>query len=365
MRSVFASMVVIALAGCQRLFDVVDAPPDAYGDASPPELDGPTGCITVGMNGTGLDRLSVSGFYRRCLSDPGKNLTLDGPFSTSSTMCDRETLDNSVCALIATNIDIQGTVEVSGPLPLVLVATGQINVYGSLIVSSTEDSGGAGADWTACPTLMLAGGGGAGGAGGTLDSNVSGGAGGQSLVPGPLAMRPTSPPFASLHGGCEGGTGALGVLPPTDAGGAVYLMASAITITGGIEANGAPGAGGAVGNGGGYGGGSGGMVALDAPTIDVTGGMVRALGGGGGGGGGGNGGGATGSGDKGGTPADATAGFGGDGYAMQIEAFPGGPGGGISNGPIGGGGGGGGGGGAILVFTAGAVNGSFDPPANQ
>ena len=316
----------------------------------------------LGMNGTGGGTLTVSGFYQRCVFDSGKKLSLTGTLSTDATTCD-DTIDSSVCAIIASNISIDGSVAVVGKRPLLLVATGEITVDGSLSLSTDSNGVGAGADWSSCDTTDLGGTNGDGGAGGTLDPGFPGGDGGASSgtpVPSPVAVKD---PFSSLHGGCQGGTGSPGLPPPTHAGGAVYLMATAITITGGIQADGAAGAGGAA-NGGGYGGGSGGMIALDAPTIAIT-GTVYARGGGGGGGGGGNGGGQAGAGDLGGLAADPSAGAGGNGSSLGT-VYAGGPG---TGNPIGmqpgGGGGGGGGAGAILLFTSHSVNGGFDPAPIQ
>ena len=363
-----ALIAVIALAGCERLFAVsglpIDSGDDGHRDVSPLEPDGPPGCITVGMNGSGQGTLAAHGFYQRCLLDSGKQLTLTGPLSTNGSMCDSTTIDSSVCAVVASEIDIEGPVVVTGPLPLVLVATRVINVSGSLSLSSSPSSTGAGADWAACDTLPLAGSAnGGGGAGGTLDPSFPGGYGGASQNAGVPPRSPTTP-YVSLHGGCQGGTDSSAALSPTDSGGAVYLMAPTISVTGAIEANGADGAGGSSGAGGGYGGGSGGMIVLDAATIAPGGGMFRALGGGGGGGGSLNGGGVMGSGGSGGAGGDATAGYGGNGYAMPNQAFSGG------NGVLspqtvpGGGGGGVGGAGGILLFTMEpATGGSFDPPA--
>ncbi len=367
MRSGLAFLAVIALAGCERLFDVSGAPSDGgHRDVNPLEPDGPPGCITIGMNGSGHGELGVHGFYQRCLLDSSRIVSIGGAFSTSGPTCDSDTIDSSVCAVVAHEIDIDNTVTVTGPLPLVLVATSVINVTGSLGVSSHPSAPGAGADWTGCNTLALAGGpDGEGGAGGTLDPSFPGGFGGASQSAGPAPQVPATP-FAALHGGCEGGTGSSAALSPTDSGGAVYLMAPTITVTGGIEANGGDGAGGAAGNGGGYGGGSGGMIALDAATIAIGGGTLQARGGGGGGGGAANGGGTMGDGGQGGSPGGNAGGFGGNGYMTPTPAFSGGTGSMAQEGIAGGGGGGGGGAGAILLFTSNEVTGgSFDPPFTQ
>jgi hypothetical protein len=201
-----------------------------------------------------------------------------------------------LCIIAGTTITITGTANlVTGPRPLVLVATDSISVAAAAVIDVSSRSTtrvGAGANEATCgaPTagqnsVATSGAGGAGGGGfGTI-----GGDGGNGAVARGVGGTAAAPLF--LRGGCKGADGGdAGTVQGGvggNAGGAIYLIAgNAITIDGSIFASAAGGRGGGIRAGGG-GGGSGGMIGLDAPAITISAtGIVAANGGGGGGGGG-------------------------------------------------------------------------------
>ncbi len=297
--------------------------------------------------------------------------TLTGMIATDS-QCDQvvtQTDNSSVCVVAATNLTVQD-VRATGTRPLVLAASGTIEVSGTLDVSSQQGMpSGAGAPATECAMAMdgtANTGGGGGGAGGGFggtggnagkgNNNIVGGTGGAVIVP------------VVVRGGCPGGIGGDGSTAMNGgvsgaAGGAVYLAALAqITIdtNGSVFASGA--GGGAPGKeGGAGGGGTGGMIGFSAPTITVM-GIVAANGGAGGGGGS--------SGQNGNPGSDGTTsmynkqathgsgGGGGDGGDGTDDANPDGGAGKNSTG-----GGGGGGGGIGVVWAHGTITGSKISPA--
>ncbi len=315
----------------------------------------------------------VPGFLDLCAqSDPTNdlivtNIQLD---TDRDTRCETLTQANGpdVCLLHFNNIEVQtgGTFLAFGSRPLALVARTSLKIVGVLDVSSVRarpSQLGAGS----APTLagfcgfttppQSSNGGGAGGAGGTFIS--LGGVGGigntdqggrNGGTPGPIQLAP-----AVLRGGCHGQAGGAGTAAPGGpggfGGGAVYLSAASLQISGVIYAGGG-GAGTAGREDGGGGGGSGGMIVAQSPALDVSNGTLLA--GGGGGGGGAD---AAVDGAVGGDATSATAaaggnpnsnGGGGGGAGSIAAAAPGSAG----NPDNGGGGGGGGGAGFILLLGA-------------
>ena len=222
-----------------------------------------------------------------CPSVIGPALNLPPTIDTQSD-CDQIIAGN--CLVAAEQIAVVGAVQVTGPRPLVLFAQTNIIVATSSIIEAASGSG------VGCPTIAAgastssAGGATGGGPGGTLGGRGGNGGGADNAV---HAMAPVAFPVTSLRGGCPGGSGGAG--PASSAalggagGGAIYLIAgNAITIVGTIRAAGGGGGGGVpvIGTScGGGGGGSGGVIALDAPMIQVRPtGVLFADGGGGGGG---------------------------------------------------------------------------------
>ena len=180
-----------------------------------------------------------------------------------------------------------------GTRPVIFAAYSSIKVEGTVDVSSTTNSRGAGGSPENCATdsVGLARGG-AGGSHSTVLGGNGGGTNGGGL--GGEAMLPTSE--LPLQGGCRGGRGGDG--EPSSSGGsgghgggAIYLSAQTlIEISGTIAAGGGGGAGAGSGadagssHPGGGGGGAGGHVILESPQIMLLQALIAANGGGGGGG---------------------------------------------------------------------------------
>ncbi len=203
-----------------------------------------------------------------------------------------------VCLLYFTEVEIPASTGLLfyGSRPLAIAARGSIKIAGTLDVSSKAirlDRPGAGSNPSALcsfsrePDGVV--GGGAGGAGGTLAT--AGGAGGMSIatVPPRAGGEPATAlaSLTALRGGCDGQRGSAGSLSSAGGrggpgGGAVYLFAPTIQVSGKILAGGAGGASTEIGScDGGGGGGSGGVIVLESDSIDVT-GILLATGGGGG-----------------------------------------------------------------------------------
>jgi hypothetical protein len=242
--------------------------------------------------------------YTICLDQqPTQPATLTGTFDTED---DPRCADpvpptwlanpqDDACIVIATDITIeQGvTVDVDGDRPLVLLATGMIRIDGTLDAASHVADGdrGPGASFGGCITTGVngatasnRGGGGAGGSFGSKGGD--GGNGNAGTATRGLARDADQPPFDTLRAGCRGGTGAAGGDDPRaggHGGGAVFLVAPTIAISGIVNASGAGGRGGDRDRGGGAGGGSGGMIVLDAVELVVPGTLIANGGGGGGG----------------------------------------------------------------------------------
>jgi hypothetical protein len=216
-------------------------------------------------------------------------------------------------------IDVQGTVKVTGTLPIALVAHDDVVITGALDVSGDGLAAGPGAiasgecdGESIIGGTSFPGGGGAGrfeagGSGGSAYGGPTGGVAGISLSDSDLQP---------LRGGCRGGE-ARGLVSPTPppngggGGGAVQVVSRnriEFTSTGIIDASG----GGGSGNTAGPGGGSGGGVLLEAPAIVLDGpGVIISTKGGAGGGAGGT----VAAGEDGGTSASPAAGGSRSGYA--------------------------------------------------
>jgi len=351
---------------------------------------GEDGCPGMGSNDGGTDGKDIdgtpgdarldygSGIWAIKLTDfPSGPKTLTNPVLTNGADCSTEQLWVSLsqpgaCFIVATKITISTAVEVSGPRPLVLVATDSIVLSGSLDASSHNSLNGGnlgpaspetGCQNPAAPP-QASGSGGGGGAGGsfvTLGGAGAKGDGGNTNGQSPGAA--TGAPSA-LRAGCRGQTGAAGGAGGVggDGGGAVYVLAgNSIDLrTGVINASGA-GAQPGTGRGGGGGGGTGGMIVVSAPMI-LSDSATRLIANGGGGGGGGNGGGI------GGDPVTATPGTpAAAGIASGSCLSVGGTGsttaagGGGTQGSGNCGGGGGGGGGGYILTSSVPTSGAFSP----
>ncbi|HET9626871.1 MAG TPA: hypothetical protein VFP84_36175 [Kofleriaceae bacterium] len=264
-----------------------------------------------------------------------------------------------------------------GSKPLVLLATRNMDIEGTVDVSSNRNpdpiiARGAGANPAVCtggvaPTGSGGGFGGSFGGKGGAGETVIGGGGGIGGTPAdPLTSLP-----AVLRGGCSGsaggntGGGAAGI-----GGGAVALVASQISLNGKVNASGGGGKGGAANQVGGGGGGAGGMIILDADPTKIGGTGLVFANGGGGGQGGSPGGGHDGD-DGGESAAPATAATGGAGTGGK-DGGSGGTGsfgtslvGRIGSGSQNQGGGGGGGGGAGFVHAPTLNPANVAPPSKD
>jgi len=302
---------------------------------------------------------------------PGADVVFDvnDTFNTDTDgRCD--TTENTACFVVGNSIVVNAsaTLDALGMRPLVLWSATTIVISGTVDASSRSGvvKLGSGANTTMCGALdgearidispqpggggtgaSYRGGGGGGGRGRSTNGNTT-------ALGGPVGVS------IGLRGGCAGGNGGHNLGSGGNGGGAVYLMAGAsIQVTGVINASGA-GGGTATSSStqrpGGGGGGSGGLIGLEAPTINVTNARLISLGGGGASGGGDFDGAV---GQKGGDPVvdpvargaggiqSAPANSGGAGAAGDCSI---GTGGNVMAGITGGGGGGGGGCGYIKAF---------------
>lgn len=334
----------MALTGCDAVFGLSrsttppDAAIDAPVDARPCFGSGPVVVCLLALPTTPLV------------------IDVDQTLDTSSLCPAYDDPLQPYCVLAGTDIRIAKRMRATGSKPLVLVATGTIEISGDLDASSKRGSArGPGTEPSDCaPINPTAGGGGPGGShrgrGGTGGPGT--GSSTSSALPGPSAFEPgcTGAAGARSAGG-QGGAGGPG-------GGAVVLIAPLIRIDGTLNASGAGGSGGSstgttvVGGGGG---GAGGTIALDASAVQL-GAMARVFANGGGGGEGAAA--APGTGAQGADPTATIAGTraaGGTGI-YTIEGDGGGGAGGANlDGLAGGdgtnaGGGGGGGAGTIWIF---------------
>lgn len=284
MKSTSLAVLLVALVGCDRVFQLSELP-----DAADP--DAPTDMPVDGRTcyGTGLLQL--------CLEQPlPATITLAGIVDTTNdTGCLVVVQPDGpeLCVLAAQSFHIVDAVAVRGVRPLVLVADLGIRIENEIEVASTNGKRGPGAQLSCGNGGAGDGGtsGAGGGAGGSFQFRGGPGATGQTgdalgfaaLLPQPIVdVRGGCPGFRG--GGVNGGSRAGG----GDGGGVLYAIANGpidVTAAGSIDASGTGGDGGAIGGGGGGGGGSGGFIALDGTMVTIE-GPVFARGGGGGGGGG-------------------------------------------------------------------------------
>ena len=356
------AIALIVLGGCDRAFGLVrvsdaapvpDAP-DAAVDAPPQRCfgSGPPSGIRV------------------CLVMPAK-LFYDIDASTTTLldtgqpgMCDQlqpQVGLPDLCVVVAETIHIDGKLRVTGAVPqsraLVLLATTELSITGTLDVSSNDTifgpgNGGCGGG----PSGNNGGGGAAGGSFGGLGGH-GGGSGGGSPIPTATGVI--------VRGGCAGGTGDNAGGAGGRGGGALYLIAgTTLAISGTVDASGAGGRGSpaSLAPAGGGGGGSGGLIVVDAPSATVTGTLFAN------GGGGGQGSGTTSAGSPGidpltwnvpalGGSMGSAGGAGGDGAATTTTTGRDGAAGITGKGS----GGGGGGIGIIKVIAPGSIGGSESP----
>jgi hypothetical protein len=258
--------VVLATSGCGSVFGLGDPQP------LPPDAPGAS-CI-------------VAGFDLCAHQQPNGPIHFEVDTTINTTLDCNVVLFNptggSVCVIYASDLTVTSTVRAAGARPLVLAATGNITIDGTLDVSSGMTIGtGAAANDPSCMTKRIAGTTSGGGAGGSFRGK--GGDGGAGTVnPGAAALAGDSVALpAVLRGGCPGSI----AFNPASSGGAVRVVASTsliVTATGRVLANGEGGRQqqGLVTGSGGVAGASGGMIQLAAPSVAVQ-GVVTANGGGG------------------------------------------------------------------------------------
>ncbi len=202
-----------------------------------------------------------------------------------------EQSDGSELFVVATQefyISAGATLVVTGSRPVAIVATGLIQIEGSLSVSANGATSGPTAQCDTGNGQEHQGTGGGGGGGGFVTLGGNGGVPDfdEWALGGAIAQDDDLVP---LRGGCRGGKGQGSLGVSGGAGGALQLVSgTSITVLGVVEAAGGGGGGGTgIGEqGGGGGGGSGGAILLQAPLVDSDGGVLSVVGGGGGGGGG-------------------------------------------------------------------------------
>ena len=261
-----------------------------YGEASGPSSNqcvrgatpdgGTDGPITPGDSGSCYG----TGLVSACFASAPTGMKVVGSDINTDTdeMCDSDPRNAAWCVIAGASIAIPTDVTVTGKKPLVLVATGTIDVVATLDVSSKRGSGqlGAGANASPCSAGTAPGTSG-GGAGGSFGIKGGNGGGGQSNPTGGVAGNTVTP--TTLHGGCRGQDGNGGSKGAGgNGGGALYLIAeTSITVSGNLNASGAGGGGGTANQSGGGGGGAGGFIGLDSPMVTNLGNIVSNGGGGG------------------------------------------------------------------------------------
>jgi len=280
---VLVRVVLVLCAGCS--FTPPTAAPDDGSDS----------------DGDSSRCFGVAPSFQFCLTeDPpdtfsvGTPTTLDTSTTTDCTALPTPPAGVTVCLRAAKTITISSTLLVTGPNPLVLLATEALTIPGIIDVSSKHGAQtGAGANATACnsgtPATVGANGGGGAGGGSFGTKGGDGARGDDGNIPNGTAGAAASLPVGLLRGGCKGGTGGNGAAGAQgggggDGGGAVYLLSGgAINISGKILASGAGGSEGVNSRAGAGGGGSGGMIVLFAgTTMNVATATIVATGGGGG-----------------------------------------------------------------------------------
>lgn len=348
-----AVVTALVAGGCNAILGIDDL---QLRDAGMDDIDAPDTMTCLGS------------FVKACVMTPTAPVTLSGTLDTGvdpRCVAIAQTNGPEICAIAGTQVMVTADTTVTGPRPLMLLATGSIIVGNRLDVGSKISGNvvGPGANSMLCATPVDGGssatGGGAGGAGGSFITIGGNGGAGNGAGAGPVSMANPVQAATVLRGGCaggKGGNGAGGGAGGTGGagGGAVYLVArDAIEINAMLRASGAAGLHGGSPKGGAGAGGSGGMIVLEATTIIVsgTGAQVQANGGGGGEGTLITGIGQDGHDDRswdmapsGGSGGTNDGGNGGDGAFLALPAESANNGGGGGGGGAGGGGGGGGGG---------------------
>lgn len=347
-------MVLLALAGCTQILGVKDI---TLGDAG-------SGSGTDAANLACITDPTITLFHPCFVALPTNDATLQGTIDTD--VCAMGTKQSQgpgmpeVCVIAGKTVMVNAPLRANGSRPLVIAAVTDITVSSMIDIAGGASLPAAGANPLQCsgttPGGAATNGGGGGGGGAFAASSGGGGIGfGTGGTQGNGTGAAAKLMF--VRGGCSGGAGGDGGAgtggTAGTAGGALYLVAgNSVDVSSGatIAAAGGGGGGGGMdsanGGGGGGGGASGGLIAIEAPTLGIN-GVLYANAGGGGGAGSFSGAGQPGqrgtlSTAAGGAGAGATAGNGASGGVDTMAAAVGGN--GFSNG-----GGGGGGGGSIGI----------------
>jgi hypothetical protein len=290
--------LLFALCGCDAVFGL-DTPKTHDAGEGSDSGDCPGKVGSYGKNGN-------AGWFQYC--PVAGDVMIIGPTSIKTddiAMCAAHEM--AACLIEGATVTLTGIVTVTGNRPLIIAASTELEIAGTLDVSSSPGGNGPGANSLLCSdagpgTTAQSGFGGGGGAGGSWHSMGGDGGVGGGVAPaaGGHAATPNDPP-AGLRGGCHGadggrasgggdaGTGGAG-------GGAVYLTSPHVVVDAtsqiksvGMFGNGGVSGGiaGTKGSGGGGGGGTGGLIVFDAATLTLpsAGGLIFANGGGGGAGG--------------------------------------------------------------------------------
>ena len=281
---------VLLLAGCDRIFQLHRDDPDAQLSCRGGEYAGGGGLLGVCVDTAVPEQLALpADLVTGDVGDLG-NCTI--------VVTQADAAATQVCVIAAYRIEITRAVRVRGRRPLALVAVDDLMITnaGSIDVKSRDGAVGAGSSVAMCDVKDGSAGGGGAAGGSFAQKGGSGGIGGGAGGPSGVAANAIG--LDVVRGGCRGGTGGASAAGNAggvggDSGGAIYLIAGgAISVSGTIEASGGQGGGGALDSsgrgGGGGGGGSGGLIALDAPMVEITKTAKLSANGGGAGGGGGS-----------------------------------------------------------------------------
>jgi hypothetical protein len=319
--------------------------------------------LVTAVDAAPLTKCYGTGLFTTCMPEPNTLLRVTTAVTIdTSTTCDAIVDGACVWARAEIIVDLGARIDVTGSRPLVLLGAKTIAIAG-VVDGASKQGGKIGPGAGSAPCTIQATPFTAGGAGGSFAGRGGDGGNGEDgngIASAGIALAP------ALRAGCAGQSG--GQPKPGGGGaggGAIYLVSgNSIAISGRIDVSGAGGTGGAPGDrGAGGGGGSGGFIALDAPSIEVTGALVAN------GGGGAEGGGSSSTGNNGGdggaalAAGGANAGSGGDGGSGSFGIALRGGDGRENNSDEAGGGGGGGGAGVIRVFPIQVLGGTAMPPA--
>lgn len=281
------TVLVSAACGSSSMESQVDALPDATRDGAPDAMPAPFVPLHLSAD-TLMSRAPALTLIADTTIDT-TSLTIGGHLSAFFVQ------QSGYAVLYTDAFTVDAHVIITGSLPLIVVASGHIEIDGNVDLFADHQTSGPGA---------TASGPGVGGPGSTLKVNVevresSGGGGGSygslgavggtgdpgPVPPGGIGGTYGASPSSPLIGGAAGGNGG-NTSSGGGAGGGALQFSSAVSITVGSYAINAGGGGGHDGGGlnGGGGGGAGGEILLEAPELVVR-GVLAANGGGGGGGG--------------------------------------------------------------------------------